>query len=87
MENKKIKDVVDSFTRICKVILLGGVRMIHGTLTAGLLAMSIYGFIAVCYETGWVAVASFILACATLSVFAVNVYAIGNGCKRRKKNG
>ena len=63
------------------VLLKGLVRTLYGTLTAGLFAFAIYGFVLIKKEGGYAAVFDFIAACATLTVALANAYVLG--CKRR----
>ena len=63
------------------ILLRGLARTLYGTLTAGLFAFAIYGFIQIKTEGGYVAVFDFIAACAILIMALANAYVLG--CKRR----
>ena len=65
--------------------LRGLVRTLYGSLISGLIGISIYGFIAIKSETGYIAVFDFITACATLAVGLSNLYVMG--CKKHGKRG
>lgn len=65
------------------ILLKGFVRTAYGALIAGLIGISIYGFVAIEGESGYIAVFDFIAACATLTVAVCNLYVIG-GKKRGK---
>ena len=62
----------------------GIVRTIYGSLVAGLLAVSIYGFAMVGSESGYIAVCDFIASCATLVVALCNMYVMGKKGRGRK---
>lgn len=65
-------------------VLRGLVRTIYGALIAGLIGISIYGFIVIEGETGYLAVFDFIAACATMTVAVCNLYLMG-GKKHGKR--
>jgi hypothetical protein len=64
--------------------LRGLVRTIYGALIAGLIGISLYGFIAIEAETGYIAVFDFVASCATLMVAVCNLYVMG-GKKHGKR--
>ena len=66
-------------------LLRGLGRTVYGALIAGLIGISIYGFIAIEAETGYIAVFDFIAACATLTVAVCNLYVMGG--KKHGKRG
>lgn len=66
------------------ILLKGLIRTIYGALIAGLIGISIYGFIVIEGETGYLAVFDFIAACATMTVAVCNLYLMG-GKKRGKR--
>ena len=66
------------------IMLKGLVRTVYGALIAGLIGISIYGFVAIEGESGYLAVFDFIAACATLIVALCNLYVMG-GKKRGKR--
>ena len=68
-----------------KIIIRGLVRVIWGALTAGLIGLAVYGFVAIPNEGGYVAVCDFIAAVATMVVALGNVYFQGIGSFRKAK--
>lgn len=62
-----------------KVILRGLVRMVWGTVTAGLVGLAVYGFIAIPNEGGYAAVCDFIGAICLLVLAFVSMYVQGVG--------
>ena len=67
-----------------KVLVRGFFKVLYGIGVAGLLGLSVYGFMEIPAEGGYVAVCDFIVSMVTL-VFALNgVYAFG---ARKKRNG
>ena len=66
-----------------KYMLKGILRTLHGTATAGLLYFAVIVFTAVTGEGGYIAVADFALALATLGVALANVYLQGKGWKSK----
>ena len=82
---------MSKFTRVAEsikfhsgILLKGLVRTVYGALIAGLIGISIYGFVAIEGESGYIAVFDFIAACATLTVAVCNLYVIG-GKKHGKR--
>lgn len=65
-------------------VLRGLARTLYGALIAGLIGVSIYGFIAIKAESGYIAVFDFIAACATMIVALCNLYVMG-GKKHGKR--
>lgn len=65
------------------ILLRGCIKMLYGTMTAGLLGLAVGGFAAIPSEGGYVAVCDFIAAIATLTVALTCMYAFG--CKKRKR--
>lgn len=70
--------------KITKTLLVGLLRTLHGTATAGLLAFAAYGFVAIPTEGGYIAVADFVVTIATLALALLNVCLLGNGGQKRK---
>ena len=64
------------------IFVRGVARMLAGTLAAILFAVSIYGFVVIKGETGYIAVFDFIATLCTLCIALCNVYAMG-----RKRGG
>ena len=65
------------------IILRGLMRVLSGTLIAGLFVLAYYGFVSIKSEAGYIAVFDFVASCATLVVAVCNVYLLG--IKRVKK--
>ena len=68
-----------------RVVLKGMMIMLFGTATAGLMGLSIYGFIMVGAEGGYMAVGEFLVAMATMVLSGSCMYAMGCGKKGAKK--
>ena len=69
-----------------KVILRGLVRTVWGMATAGIIWLSVYGFLAVPNESGYAAVGDFVLASSLLSLAMVSVYVQGMGSFRKARS-
>lgn len=67
------------------VMLKGLIRTLHGTFTAGLIAVAIYGFVIISTEAGYEAVCDFIASCATLLVALCNLHMMGRKKRSAKK--
>jgi hypothetical protein len=67
------------------ILVRGITRTLAGALIAGLVAISVYGFISVGNEAGYIAVFDFVANCATLAVALCNVYLLGVSRKKVKK--
>lgn len=67
-----------------KILFRGLVRVIWGSLTAGLIYLAVYGFVAIPNEGGYMAVCDFIGAVATLVIALGNIYLLGVGSFRKK---
>ena len=65
------------------IMARGLLRTLHGTMIAGLIGFSIYGFLLIKNEGGYAAVFDFIASCAILVMALANAYLLG--CKRGKK--
>lgn len=59
------------------VLLRGLAKVLYGAAVAGLIGLAVYGFSAIPYEGGYVAVLDFIGAIATLTVALACMYAFG----------
>ena len=84
MNKENIKRVMGQVKFHAGIVFNGLLKTIYGTLVAGLIAMSVYGFVQTTTESGYTAVCNFVVACATLAVALLNVYAMGSK-KRGKK--
>ena len=80
----KRSNVLEQIKFHSSILLKGLIRTIYGALIAGLIGISIYGFIVIEGETGYLAVFDFIAACATMTVAVCNLYLMG-GKKRGKR--
>ena len=68
-----------------KVMFSGFLNALYGAATAGLIGMSIYGFIAIPSEGGYIAVSDFIGSVLTLILAIVCMHIWGKGvCKKSK---
>ena len=67
-----------------KVLLRGFVKMMHGTLTAGLIGMAVYCFAMIPSESGYLAVCDFVGAVANLAMSMVGMYALGASRRRAR---
>ena len=68
-----------------KCLLKGFVRMVFGAATAGLIAISVYGFVMVTTETGWIAVSDFVASAASMLVALSCTYVMGGHAKKGAK--
>lgn len=68
-----------------KVILRGLVRTLWGTVTAGIIGLAVYGFIAIPNEGGYTAICDFFVAVCCLVLAFVSVYVQGVGSFRKAK--
>ena len=85
MKAAQIKKAWKAVKLHTKIAWRGFYRTLYGTAVAGLIAMSICGFVSVTSETGWTAVCDFIASCATLVVALSNMYFMG-GYKKGAKH-
>lgn len=84
MEAVQIKNAWKMVKFHTKIAWRGFYRTLYGAAVAGLIALTVYGFVSVTTETGWAAVFDFIASCATLIVAMCNVYRIGYNKKGAK---
>ena len=68
-----------------KILLKGFLRMMYGTLTAGLFAFAVYGFTKITAESGWVAVLEFLASVCVAVLGAILMYAQGVDVKKGVK--
>ena len=78
------KEVMQMIGFHCAILLMGFVKVLYGAAIAGLIGLAVYGFAAIPYEDGYVAVCDFIAAITTLTVALTSMYAFG---RKRKKGG
>ena len=69
--------------KYARVLLVGFQYMIAGTLTIGLLTVTVMGFCLVSRDSGYVAVFDFIVSCFMLVVSIASMYLLGIPRKRR----
>lgn len=67
-----------------KILLRGLAKTVYGTAVAGLVGLSVYGFVMIPSEGGYTAVCEFVVASLTMGMACGAMYAFG-GC--RKKHG
>ena len=79
---KDLRNVCNTIGHHGKIAWKGLVRMLCGAATAGLIAISVYGFFVIPTEGGWAAVCDFIVSIATLVVALSCMYAMGGSMKR-----
>lgn len=87
MEAERIKMALARVKFHARIAWRGLCRTVYGAAVAGLLAISVYRFVSVAGETGWIAVCDFIAACATMIVALANMYFMGCNKKRVGKRG
>lgn len=83
MERSYIADIVKAAAFHGRILLKGFARTVFGSAVAGLIGLSVYGFMIIPSEGGYVAVCEFIAAMATLVVGLTCMYAFGG----KKKSG
>lgn len=71
------------FKRIGKILTKGLWRMTCGSVTAGLMAVAVWGFTTITKEDGYAAVVNFIGAAVVLGMSVIFLYVLGGGKKRR----
>lgn len=79
---EKFRNAMEQASFHARILLNGLVRTIYGSLIAILVGVSIYGFVSIASEDGYIAVFDFIASVATLAVAVFNMYCIG-----KKKRG
>ena len=84
MEAVRIKKALKTVKHHTKIAWRGFCRTLYGAMIAALMAMAVYGFVALTSETGWVSVWDFVASCATLMVALSNMYFIGTNKKGGK---
>ena len=86
MEAVQIKKAWAKVKFHTKIAWRGFCRTLYGAAVAGLIAMSVYGFVSVTTEAGWAAVCDFIASCRAVIVSLSNMYLMG-GRKKGSKHG
>ena len=86
MEKEKIQKTIAKVRFHTKIVVRGLLRMLYGASIAGLIGLSVFGFVCITRETGWAAVCDFVTSCATLFVAALNIYVMGRP-RKAAKNG
>lgn len=82
---KNFKSVVNAVKAHGRCLLKGFGRMVFGAATAGLIAISVYGFVMVTTETGWDAVSDFVASSASMVVALTCTYTMGGHVKKGAK--
>ena len=83
MEAERINVALTSAKFHARILWRGFLRTVYGALIAGLIAMSIYGFVSARNEAGLEAVFDYIVSAVLLIEALGNMYFMG----RRKKGG
>lgn len=68
-----------------KILGKGFVRTLYGACVAGLIGMTVYGFIMIPSEGGYMAVCDFVGAIATMVIAMTGMYAMGGNKKGAKR--
>ena len=87
MTKADVKKRLTAFSYHFQVFILGLLNMIVGTLTVGLFALAIYGFITTAQEGGYAAVGDFLVACLNLVIALASMYLMGLPTNIRRKGG
>lgn len=74
---KRTCEILKHITFHTCILARGILKVLHGTLIAGLFVVSILGFNLVIIDDGYVAVLDFVLACILLAIALGNTYWIG----------
>ena len=85
MNKINIRNILANASFHASILINGLARTLYGALIAGLIGVSVYGFVSIRSETGYIAVFDFIAAIATLVVALCNMYCIGKKKGRGKK--
>ena len=85
MKSVNFKKVLKQVKFHVDVLVRGLGRTLYGAMIAGLMAIAVYGFIAIKSESGYAAVFDFIASCATLILALVNAYVMGFKRRGAKK--
>jgi hypothetical protein len=85
MEKVNIRNALEMVRFHASVLVRGFARTIYGAMIAILIGASIYGFISIGSETGYIAVVDFIVSVATLAFALINMYYIGQKKRGAKK--
>ena len=82
MDKVKIQNILANASFHASILLKGLARTLYGSLIAGLIGVSFYGFVSIGSESGYLAVFDFIASVATIVVALCNMYCLG-----RKRSG
>lgn len=85
MDKVKIRNTLANASYHASILLKGLTRTLYGALIAGLIGISVYGFLSIANEDGYLAVFDFVASVATLLVAVCNMYCIGMKKGRGKK--
>lgn len=66
-----------------KILLRGVAKTLYGTMVAGLVGLSVYGFVMIPTEGGYTAVCEFVVASLTLGMAIGAMYAFGGRCRKQ----
>ena len=77
MLNPNVKKWLGIISRHTRILFTGLTRVVYGTITAGLLVISVYGFLSIPSIYGYSAVCEFVASVATLIVAISCTYVLG----------
>ncbi len=83
-QSLNIREAIAGAVRHGKILLRGLAKTLYGTMVAGLVGLSVYGFVMIPSEGGYTAVCEFVVASITLGMAVGAMYAFGG---RRRKQG
>lgn len=83
-QSLNIREVITGVIRHGRILLRGLAKTLYGTSVAGLVGLSVYGFVMIPSEGGYTAVCEFVVASITLGMALGAMYAFGG---RRRKQG
>ena len=85
MDKVKIHNILANASFHASILLKGLARTLYGSLIAGLIGVSFYGFVSIANEDGYLAVFDFIASVATIVVAVCNMYCLGLKKRSGKK--
>ena len=81
MDKVAVRKARNAFKFHARIVWKGFYRVLCGALIAVLLAISVYGFMAISTAGGWAAVADFILSNGLFVLSGLCIYGMGKGGK------
>lgn len=82
-EQKKFGKAIGRVVYHSKILLRGLAKTLYGTMVAGLVGLSVYGFVMIPTEGGYTAVCEFVVASLTLGMAVGAMYAFGGRCRKQ----